>query len=136
MRAALPFLLVAISFPAQAQEPIAAGRFSLVPVENGALRLDTQTGEVSLCAEAAGGLACRAVPVERSQPADDPAEYSDRIAALEARIAALEAEAATRGPALSDTEAMDRVADLAEQAMRRFFGVVRDLRRELEEENL
>ena len=126
---------LALGFSAQAQDPASGGRFSLVPTEGGALRLDTQTGEVSLCAEVGGALACRPVPTQRSGSAGPPPGESDRIAALEARIAALEARSGP-APGVGDAESVDRVADLAEQIMRRFFGVVRELRREMDGDQL
>ncbi len=39
-------LIAALSAPAVAQDAAPAGRYTLLPVEGGALRLDTQTGAV------------------------------------------------------------------------------------------
>jgi hypothetical protein len=54
------------------------GRYSFSPVTDGMLRLDTRTGQVSLCARQASGWACNAVPDERQ--------------ALESEIARLQRE--------------------------------------------
>ena len=42
------------------------GRYSFSSVSDGVLRLDTRTGQVSLCAKQAAGWACSAVPDERA----------------------------------------------------------------------
>ena len=57
------------------------GRYSFSPMGDGALRLDTRTGQVSQCSRSDAGWACRAVPDER--------------AALETEIARRQGENAT-----------------------------------------
>ncbi|MET4388732.1 hypothetical protein ABIB73_004496 [Bradyrhizobium sp. F1.4.3] len=54
------------------------GRYSMTPIPEGVLRLDTRTGTVSTCTENGAGWACYAVPDERS--------------ALDAEIGRLQAE--------------------------------------------
>ena len=56
---------VVMGGPLAAQEVRREGRYALVPVEDGVLRLDTVTGEVSRCMDAASGSACRLLPDER-----------------------------------------------------------------------
>ena len=50
---------------ASGQDP-APGRYSMQKSETGIARLDTQTGEVSLCQERSGELVCRMAADERS----------------------------------------------------------------------
>ncbi|GBE42949.1 hypothetical protein BMS3Bbin10_01020 [bacterium BMS3Bbin10] len=57
-------LAVLVAFPALAQET-APGRYTMTPTAEGLLRLDTQTGEVSLCSKLAGNWTCRSVPDDR-----------------------------------------------------------------------
>lgn len=57
------------------------GRYSMMPIPEGVLRLDTRTGTVSTCTKNGAGWACYAVPDERS--------------ALEAEIGRLQAEVET-----------------------------------------
>src|SRR5688500_10172045 len=74
------------------EQPAAAPRYVFVPVETGALRLHTGTGEVSLCEGGNGAGACTALADERSAAgsvAADMAELEKRVAALEARVAEL-----------------------------------------------
>ncbi|TFV35950.1 hypothetical protein E4K66_24510 [Bradyrhizobium frederickii] len=54
------------------------GRYSMTPIPDGVLRLDTRTGTVSTCTKNGAGWACYAVPDERS--------------ALDAEIGRLQAE--------------------------------------------
>jgi len=83
----VPLLIVAlVAIPpaasaqtTQTNEPAGEnGRYSLSPVSDGMLRLDTRTGQVSLCARKDSGWSCNAVPDERS--------------ALESEIARLQRE--------------------------------------------
>lgn len=57
------------------------GRYSMTPIPEGVLRLDTRTGTVSTCSRNGAGWACYAVPDERS--------------ALDAEIGRLQAEVET-----------------------------------------
>lgn len=57
-------LAVLIAFPALAQET-APGRYAMTPTNEGMLRLDRRSGEVSLCSNVAGNWACRSVPDDR-----------------------------------------------------------------------
>jgi hypothetical protein len=126
--------LVVVATAAAAQEPQPAARFVFVPVEQGTLRLDTATGAVSLCAGGADALACRPLPDEARAAEEETEKLAQRVETLERRIAALE----RKGPASEpfDAEAMDRAAVLAERMMRRFFGMVRDMKRDFEQEEL
>lgn len=126
-RAVLSLLVVMSTGPVMAQEAAPQGRFSFVPVTNGVLRLDTETGAVALCAEAAAAFSCTPVNDGTAQNNAGAADPEQRIAALEARVAALE----ERGVLLDD-EAMDRVGALAEGVMQNFFDMVGDMRREFE----
>jgi hypothetical protein len=130
---ALTFVIAVATLPAAAQET--AGRYSFEPTENGVMRLDAETGEVSLCSSKDGALSCVRVMSAAGPSAEDTAALRARIAELEARVSALEARP-TIGDALPDEEAMDRVADLAERMMRRFFGIVQDMKRESDGESL
>jgi hypothetical protein len=62
-----------------------AGRYRMSPAEGGFIRLDTQTGAMSLCAKRDQGWSCAAM-------ADDQASQRQRIEALEAENKALREE--------------------------------------------
>ena len=66
------------------------GRFSMTPIPEGALRLDTRTGTVSTCTNSGAGWACYAVPDER-------AAMDTEIGRLQAENEKLKAQLAERG---------------------------------------
>jgi hypothetical protein len=66
------------------------GRYSFNPVADGALRLDTRTGQVSQCSRSGVGWSCRVVPDERSA-------LETEIARLQGENASLKKELLARG---------------------------------------
>ena len=71
-------LIVGGAATAQSMPDGEKGRYSMSPVGNGVIRLDTRTGAVSTCSNGGAGWACYAVPDER--------------AALDAEIGRLQAD--------------------------------------------
>jgi hypothetical protein len=59
--AAMP-LPAAAQGSSSAQLPNPAGRYAMTPVEGGMLRMDTDTGVVSLCSRKSGSWACETLP--------------------------------------------------------------------------
>ena len=70
------------------------GRYSLAPVADGVLRLDSRTGAVSTCINNGTGWACYAVPDER-------AALDAEIGRLQAENEKLKAELAAREPTVA-----------------------------------
>ncbi len=70
------------------------GRYTLSPVTDGVIRLDTRTGAVSTCSNSGAGWACYAVPDER-------AALDAEIGRLQADNEKLKAELAAREPAVA-----------------------------------
>ena len=66
------------------------GRYTFSKVAEGFLRLNTQTGEVSVCSQRAVGWACQAVP-------EDRAVLENEIARLRSENAALKKDILSRG---------------------------------------
>lgn len=90
----------------------AGGRYSFSKVADGFLRLDTQTGEVSVCRQHSVGWACQAVPEDRTV-------LESEIARLRSENAALKKDLLSRGlplpsgtlpepPMLRDSEPLPR----------------------------
>ncbi|OCW56379.1 hypothetical protein AWJ14_20035 [Hoeflea olei] len=100
--------------------------------ENGFVRMDTETGEMSICAEQAGNLVCRLSADERRAYDERLAELSSRVDALEQRLELMDPPSAiARSPEQEPDEAeLDRAVETMEKVMRRFFGMVEDLQRE------
>ncbi|CAN0601871.1 unnamed protein product [Ectocarpus sp. 12 AP-2014] len=155
MRLPLALLLTAsvMVVPALAQQadnPVNGDQYHIVELEDGVLRIDRQTGDISECNETQNGWVCRL-------SADDRLAYEAEINRLDAEVDRLEEEllAAREAPAedfsltpdsdgdnpsvrerldLPTDEELDAVMDTAEEVMRRFFGMVEGLREDLEAE--
>ena len=72
------------------------GRYTFNQVADGMLRLDTRTGQVSLCAKKETGWACNTVPDERTA-------LENEIARLQRENGVLKQEMVSRGIALPNT---------------------------------
>ena len=70
------------------------GRYTLSPVTDGVLRLDTRTGVASICTDKGTGWACYAMPDER-------AAFDEEIGRLQKDNEALKAELAQRQPTVT-----------------------------------
>jgi BMFP domain-containing protein YqiC len=132
-------LLLALAPPAVAGETESAtGRYAFVAVAAGALRLDTETGEVSLCVVGDGATICTRVSEnirltigERAKLEAKIAELGAHVSALDARVDALEAREREAVDS-ADEAAMNRVKTLAAQMMRHFVGAVRAVKDDIE----
>jgi hypothetical protein len=128
---------------AQSVPDIENGRYSLAPVADGVIRLDTRTGAVSACNNSGAGWACYAVPDERAALDAEIGRLQSDNEKLKAQLAAREptvtgkideplpktdslkpatpkadAERKIEIPLPSDRD-MDRVMSFLEQAWRR-----------------
>jgi hypothetical protein len=120
------FLVLGLAGPALAQAPAEGepGRFTMTPVEGGALRLDTRTGRVAHCKNDARGWTCTSV-------ADERAAYEEEIVRLQARLAKVEAELAARSALTPPSDAdLDRAVGFMERFFRRFMAMIENLKRE------
>lgn len=123
------FLTATLSLGASlavAQET-SSDRYTLEKSESGFVRLDRQTGAVTLCTEADGTLTCRMAADERAAYDEDLARLEKRVDALEKQIA--DGTAAKSGDLPSDAE-IDRSIGIMERLMRAFFGLVQEFQGE------
>lgn len=131
MRTAAALLFACLAVPAGAQSlmpgPNAAGRYEMQPVEGGIARLDTVTGEVSLCRIETGTMSCRPSEEDRQR--------------LEARIRELSGNGApspAAGPPApkagpdAATAGDDAEIDKAIGRMKRVFRAFHDIAREFD----
>ncbi|MDH2402283.1 hypothetical protein QCM77_20300 [Bradyrhizobium sp. SSUT18] len=64
------------------------GRYSMTPIPEGVLRLDTRTGTVSTCTKNGAGWACYAVPDERSALDSEIGRLQAEVEKLKGQLAA------------------------------------------------
>lgn len=126
----LPLTLVAIFLAGSAAQAEGEGRYRMDKTDSGFVRLDTVTGEVSLCREKDGQIVCR-------MAADERAAFEKELDLLTARVEALE-KGGTTGqtavkPSLPTDEEIDRTMTIMEKMMQRFMGIVKNLEGEEED---
>lgn len=121
-----------IFFPATgfAQES-ASSRYVMEKTEDGFVRLDTRTGEMSICRQQGGQLVCRLAADERRAMEEILADLSARVDALEQRL---------EGPVpmdkrtdIPDEEELDRAMGAMQKMMRGFFDMVDEFREDFED---
>jgi uncharacterized small protein (DUF1192 family) len=127
-------LLVSLAVGASAAEP---DRYRLEKTPTGYVRMDTRTGEMSICEERWGELVCKMAADERTAVQDEierlRAELkvlNDRLAsvgALEDRVAKLENSLASRiEQSLPTEEDFNRTMGYMERFFRSFMAIVKD----------
>lgn len=111
--------------------------FAFVPATGDHLKIDRRTGQVSLCGERNGRWTCTLVPDDRSAYEEEIERLQADKRRLEARVAELETSAGIApkaepwfGP--DEEKELDRFLDFSGEAMRRFFGLVEELKQEYE----
>lgn len=102
-----------------------AGRYTMTPTPEGALRLDRRTGVVSHCEKQGGAFRCSVVPDERHALQDEIDRLSRENAELRARLEAAGA-APKATPGLPTDAELDHALSLMERALRRFKEIMRD----------
>jgi len=119
----LPLIFVAALLAGSAHAE-GEGRYSMEKTGSGVVRLDTVTGEVSLCREQDGQIVCR-------MAADERAAFEKELDLLTRRVEALEKGGVTREnaakPSLPTDEEIDRTMTIMEKMMQRFMGIVKNL---------
>jgi hypothetical protein len=141
---------------AQSMPEAENGRYTLSPVPDGVIRLDTRTGAVSTCNNSGTGWACYAVPDERaaldaeigrlqadneklkaqltageptvSGKIDEPLPKTDSLKPAEPKVA--EGERKIEIPLPSDRD-MDRAMSFIEQAWRRLVEMANRMQKDV-----
>lgn len=119
----LTLAILSLGVPFAMAQDAATDRYTLEKSASGFVRLDRQTGAVTLCTEADGTLTCRMAADERAAYDADLARLEKRVEALEKQVAG--GAAAKSGELPSDAE-IDRSIGIMERFMRTFFGLVQE----------
>lgn len=121
------FALAAAVPGAVAQE--AETRYTLEKTPDGYVRMDTRTGEMSVCMERTGQLVCRLAADERSVWQDEIDRLARRLDEVEKRLGALEGPRAPQ-TVLPSEEQFEQSLTFMERFFRRFIDIVKDLEAE------
>ena len=103
-----------------------SGRYRLEKTENGFVRMDTDTGQMSLCEQNGDKLVCRLAHDDRAAYANRLDHMQAELDALEGRVKALEATAHPASSLPSDAE-VDRTLGIMDKFFRHFMGIAHDL---------
>ncbi|MET1414247.1 hypothetical protein ABVF61_18380 [Roseibium sp. HPY-6] len=143
----------------EATEAVSEGqpkRFSLVAVDGDILRVDRQNGTIAICRERNGSWRCNPVPLAEEAYLAEINELAAEVDRLTAKLEQLDnveggKKPTSPGSALKqpgddsgsgdqsskwaeEDEELERMLTFTESAMRRFFGMVRELQRDFEGE--
>ena len=91
-RLALAVGLACAAWPAVAQEPpkdAPPARYTFNRVDDGFLRLDAVSGQVTICNQRPAGWACQAVPEDRAALEKEIARLQDEVTSLKSEVATL-----------------------------------------------
>ncbi|SCB57604.1 hypothetical protein GA0061105_10357 [Rhizobium aethiopicum] len=113
----LTFVIGLLPLAAAAAETDAT-RFQLEKSGDHFVRLDRQTGAMSICQDKDGALVCR-------MAADERAAYEDELDRLSERVTKLEQAGLIQRALPSDAE-IDRSISIMERMMKSFMGMVKE----------
>lgn len=121
-------IAVSVVVPSLAQEVPGPGRYAMKDVEDGLIRLDTQTGQVSHCRKKTTDWVCETVADERKAYQDEITRLSRENEELRSRIAQA---AESAGKSFPGDEELEQVMAFMEKFMRRFFEFAKSMRDQL-----
>lgn len=103
-------------------------RYRLEKTDTGYVRMDTQTGEMSICEERGGQLICKLATDARTAFEGEVERLQDAVKVLEERVAKLEtALPAKPQTALPSEEEFEKTLGYMERFLRRFMGIAKDM---------
>jgi len=131
MRRALllvPAFLASAAFSARAEE---AARYTLEKSPTGYVRMDTRTGEMSICEERSSQLVCKLAADERTAFQDEIDRLQGKLTAFEQRLVALENSPILKPQnLLPSEEEFERSLGYMERFFRKFMDIVKDMDKE------
>ncbi len=101
-----------------------AGRFQLERSGDHFVRLDRQTGAMTICQDQNGNLVCRMAADERTAYDGELDRLSDRVTKLEKTVAA------NKGSSLPSDADVDRTLGIMQKFMRGFMGMAKEFQNE------
>lgn len=106
-------------------------RYRLEKSATGYVRMDTQTGAMSLCEERSGQLVCKMAADERGAFQDEIDRLQTSVKALDERVAKLENSLSARlESSLPSEEDFNKTMGYMERFMRGVMGIVKDMNKD------
>ncbi|RRI06440.1 hypothetical protein EH240_04000 [Mesorhizobium tamadayense] len=106
-------------------------RYRLEKSANGYVRMDTQTGAMSICEERSGQLVCKMAADERAAFQEEIDRLQSSVRALDERVAKLESSPSARLESqLPSEEDFNKTLSYMERFFRSFMDIVKDMDRE------
>ena len=103
-------------------------RYRLEKSANGYVRMDTQTGAMSICEERSGQLVCKMAADERAAFQDEVDRLQSSVKALDERVAKLENSLSARLESqLPSEEDFNKTMSYMERFFRSFMDIVKDM---------
>ncbi|TIW20147.1 MAG: hypothetical protein E5V65_08925 [Mesorhizobium sp.] len=103
-------------------------RYQLEKSANGYVRMDTQTGAMSICEERSGQLVCKMAADERAAFQDEIDRLQGSVKALDERVAKLENSLSARLESqLPSEEDFNKTMSYMERFFRSFMDIVKDM---------
>lgn len=103
-------------------------RYRLEKSANGYVRMDTQTGAMSICEERSGQLVCKMAADERAAFQDEIDRLQSSVKALDERVVKLENSLSARlESTLPSEEDFNKTMSYMERFLRGFMGIVKDM---------
>jgi hypothetical protein len=114
------------------------GRFTMQPADGGILRMDTQTGVLSMCRQGSSGWACTILPDDRVAVTDEIERLKSENAELKSAVKRLEEMAGVPGSPdgagkrqsgvqLPTEEELDKAMSYVQRMLKKFKEKVREL---------
>lgn len=106
-------------------------RYQMEKTDKGYVRMDTQTGEMSICEERDSQLVCKLAADERSALQDELGRLQTELKTLDQRVVKLENSLSQKLESkLPTDEEFEKSLGYMERFFRSFMGVVKDIEKE------
>ena len=103
-------------------------RYRLEKSANGYVRMDTETGAMSICEERSGQLVCKMAADERAAFQDEVDRLQALMKAMDERVTKLENSLSARLESkLPSEEDFDKTMNYMERVLRGFMGIVKEM---------
>ena len=103
-------------------------RYRLEKTDTGYVRMNTATGEMSLCEERSGQLVCKIAADERAAFQDEVDRLQASMKAMDERVTKLENSLSARLESkLPSEEDFDKTMTYMERMLRGFMGIVKEM---------